>query len=252
VTESYPVMKEAEPFYFQGNDVGVLVQHGFTGTTQSMRELGEHLAQCGFTVYGPRLKGHGTHYEDMERTTYEDWIASSEAGYLMLREKCSRVFVVGLSMGGTLALHLAHKYPEIRGIVLINAALFIEGLEKVAQIEEPRFLDAIGSDIKAPGVKELAYEKTPLKSVQELIKFMAATKEKVPSTFCPALIFVSTEDHVVPPSNSHYIHDYLPTNDKRLVELHDSYHVATLDNDKELIKVETEKFIRRLAEPVCI
>jgi carboxylesterase len=100
-----------------------------------MRELGEHLSQCGFTVYGTRLKGYGTHYEEMEGTTYEDRISSSEAGYLMLREKCSRVFVVGLSMGGTLAIHLVHKYPETRGIVLINAALFMEELEKVAQME---------------------------------------------------------------------------------------------------------------------
>lgn len=247
MADTYPVMKGAEPFFFEGNEVGVLVQHGFTGTPQSMRELGEYLAHCGFTVHGPRLKGHGTHPEEMEKTTYKDWIASAEEGYRLLKEKCSQVFVVGLSMGGTLALHLAHRYPETRGIVLINAAMSMEELEKVARQEEPRFLEGIGSDIKAPGVKELAYEKTPLKSVRELVRFMAETREKVSSITCPALILVSAEDHVVPPSNSRFIYDHLSSDDKEWVELQNSYHVATLDNDKDLIKRETEKFIRRLA-----
>jgi carboxylesterase len=244
--QTYHVMSEAEPFYFPGSDVGVLVQHGFTGTTQSMRELGEHLAECGYTVYGPRLKGHGTHYEEMESTTYHDWIASAEAGYLMLREKCSQIFIVGLSMGGTLALHLAHKYPETKGIALINPALFMGILEEVAKQEEPRFLDAIGSDIKKEGVQELAYEKTPLRSIRELVRFMAETKEKVPAITCPTLVFVSPEDHVVPPANAHYIFDYTAAARKELVELPESYHVATLDHDKELIKERCATFIKGL------
>lgn len=62
MAEQYPVMPEAEPFFFEGNRIGVLVQHGFTGTTQSMRGIGEVFANQGYTVYGPRLAGHGTHY----------------------------------------------------------------------------------------------------------------------------------------------------------------------------------------------
>lgn len=245
--EQHPVLKGAEPFYFEGNNIGILVQHGFTGTTHSMYGLGKKLADAGFTVYGPRLKGHGTHYEDLEKTTYHDWIESSEKGYQLLKEKCDQIFVVGLSMGGTLALHHAHTHPEIKGIVLINAALFIDDMEQLSEQDEPRYLDAIGSDIKAPNVKELAYEKTPLKSIREIVKFMAVTKEKVGSISCPTLVLVSSEDHVVPPSNSDYIMEHIGAEDKRKVVLHNSYHVATLDNDKELIAEECEAFIRRLS-----
>ncbi len=84
--EKYPVLQGAEPFFAQGNNIGVLVQHGFTGTTQSMRYLAEHLASRGFTVYAPRLKGHGTHYEDMENSTYEEWIHSVEEGQILKRK----------------------------------------------------------------------------------------------------------------------------------------------------------------------
>ena len=62
------VLAGAEPFFFDGSDVGCLVSHGFTGTTQSMRFLGEFLAnEGGLTVIGPRLKGHGTSVEDMAK-----------------------------------------------------------------------------------------------------------------------------------------------------------------------------------------
>lgn len=90
MAKTYPVMKGAEAFHFPGNEVGILVQHGFTGTTQSMRGLGEYLAKCGFTVYGPRLKGHGTHYEEMEGTTWKDWIESADDGYRMLKRSVPR------------------------------------------------------------------------------------------------------------------------------------------------------------------
>src|SRR4051794_15236160 len=94
------VLKEAEEFYFAGNNIGVLVIHGFTGSTQSMRLLGEKIAEAGYTVYGPRLTGHGTTPEDMEKASYQDWIKDVEDGFIKLKETCATVFVCGLSMGG--------------------------------------------------------------------------------------------------------------------------------------------------------
>lgn len=239
----YPVLEGAEPFFFEGNHVGILVSHGFTGTTQSMRALGEAFAKEGFTVCGPRLKGHGTHYEDLEQTTFEDWIASLEEGYQKLKERCETIFVTGLSMGGTLTLHMAEKHPDIKAIIPINAAIEIPTLEGVKNLEEVRYLDAIGSDIKKPEAKELAYEKTPVKAVNELIKLMDHTKRGLFNISCPALIFVSDEDHVVPPINSYLIYDNIFSEVKEIVRLKNSYHVATLDNDQTKIIEKTIEFI---------
>ncbi|TLS35437.1 alpha/beta hydrolase [Pseudalkalibacillus caeni] len=244
--EKHNVLKDAEPFYFEGNQVGVLVLHGFTGSTQSMRFLGEEIASEGYTVCGPRLKGHGTHYEDMERSTYEEWIKSVEEGYNWLLERCDQVFITGLSMGGTLTLYLAENHSEVKGIMPINAAIHLPDLEQMRGKEEPRFLDAIGSDIKAPGVSELAYEKTPTKSIQEILKLMEVTKENLSKIEMPALIFRSSEDHVVPPENSTTIHKGISSERKEIVDLKNSYHVATLDNDKELIASRCKEFIKSL------
>ncbi|MFC7395008.1 alpha/beta hydrolase [Scopulibacillus cellulosilyticus] len=245
MAETYPVLQEAEPFYFEGNDIGILVIHGFTGSTQSMRDLGEAYAKEGYTVCGPRLKGHGTHYYEMEQTTYADWIASVEEGYQWLKERCQTIFVTGLSMGGTLTLYMAENHPDIQAIIPINAAIDIPDMAALQNERETRFLDAIGSDIKKPYVRELAYDKTPVKSVKEIVMLMEKVRNGLHKIQCPALIFVSTEDHVVPPGNSQMIFDNISSRQKRLVQLDNSYHVATLDNDKELIIEETLRFIKR-------
>ncbi|QNG59483.1 alpha/beta fold hydrolase [Bacillus sp. PAMC26568] len=245
MAERYPVLEGAEPFYFEGNHVGILISHGFTGSTQSMRPLGEAYAKSGYTVCGPRLKGHGTHYEEMEATTYEDWIASLEEGYQWLKERCDTIFVTGLSMGGTLTLYMAQKHPEIKAIIPINAAIEIPTMAGAQQVQA-RYLDAIGSDIKDPAVTELAYEKTPVQSMREIIKLMAIVKNNLHEISCPSLIFVSSEDHVVPPDNSRIIYEEISSADKKLITLENSYHVATLDHDQQLIIDETLGFIEKV------
>lgn len=243
--ERYPVVAGAEPFYFEGNRVGILVSHGFTGSTQSMRPLGEAYAKAGYTVCGPRLLGHGTHHEDMEETSYQDWIASIEEGYKWLVDRCDTIFVTGLSMGGTLTLYMAEKHPEIRGIVPINAAIDIPDMAAVQNLKDVRFLDAIGSDIKNPEVSELAYEKTPVKSIIEIVQLMTLVKKEIENIDCPALIFVSEEDHVVPPDNAEWIYNHLASDEKHLVHLKNSYHVATLDNDQQEIIDKSLRFFEK-------
>ncbi|OXT17615.1 lipase [Bacillus sp. OG2] len=245
MADNYPVLNGAEPFYFESGRTGILVSHGFTGSTQSMRPLGEAYAKAGYTVCGPRLKGHGTHYEEMEQTQYSDWIASIEEGFQWLKERCDDIFVTGLSMGGTLTLYMAEKHSEIKAIIPINAAVEISDMEGAAALQDVRFLDAIGSDIKKADVKELAYEKTPVKSIGEIVQLMELVKGGLADIQCPALIFVSSEDHVVPPDNSRLILDRISSKDKKLITMENSYHVATLDNDQQLIIDETLAFIKK-------
>lgn len=248
MTKNYRILQDASPLFFEGNRIGILVSHGFTGTTQSMKPLGEAYAEKGYTVCVPRLKGHGTHYLDMEATTYADWVKSIEEGYHWLKERCDTIFVTGLSMGGTLTLYMAETYPDIKGIIPINAAVDIPMMADVAAQSEVRFLDAIGSDIKKPNVKELAYEKTPTKSIKQIVQLMKVVKEDLSKVTCPVLIFVSKEDHVVPPNNSQLIYEHISSKEKELIELKNSYHVATLDNDQHIIIENTLLFINSIIE----
>lgn len=245
----YKVLPEAEPFFFEGNQTGVLVSHGFTGTTQSMRFLGEYLhRQGGFTVSAPRLTGHGTDPEDMARATAEDWIRDLQAALETLRQRCAKVFVTGLSMGGTLTLYMASMHSDVfAGAVPINPAVFLNspdlaGLAFMANA--PAAVPGVGSDIKQPGITELAYPVVPVPAIRHLYALMSVTRELLPRVTCPTMVFTSRDDHVVVPENGPYIVEHLGSADKCLVWLENSYHVATLDNDKEFIAAETLRFIR--------
>ncbi|MBT2581342.1 alpha/beta fold hydrolase [Planococcus sp. ISL-109] len=245
MTQDFNILPGAEPFIAEGGKTGILVSHGFTGTTQSMRPLAEAFHKAGYSVYAPRLRGHGTHYEEMEQTTYQDWIASVEEAYAWLQERCDTIFMAGLSMGATLALYMAAKHPELRAVSLINAAVEVPSMDGVKELQDVRFLDAIGSDIKKSGITELAYEKTPVASVKEILHLMEEVRKNLSAIHCPALIFVSTEDHVVPPDNAQFIYDHISSSEKNIVEMPDSYHVATLDNDQQRIIDETLAFFRK-------
>jgi carboxylesterase len=242
------VMSGAEPFRFEGNEIGVLVSHGFTGTTQSVRPLGEALAAEGFTVAGPRLAGHGTNVEDHARSTARDWISSIEQDLAWLEERTSSVFFAGLSMGGMFSLYFGATRPDlIRGIVPINACVFLDNPDLARIVFDPQApptVPGVGSDIKAEGVEELVYPEVPVPPLESFMAIMRVTDDLLPAITVPALVIQSLEDHVVPPENGPHILDRLGSADKELLRLENSYHVATLDNDKELIAERTIAFIR--------
>lgn len=246
-----PILPGAEPFFFPGGRTGVLVCHGFTGTTQSMRGLGEHLHAAGHTVIGPRLAGHGTTPQDMATTTAGDWIASVDAALAELKTHCDRIFMVGLSMGGILTLYTAAQHAgTVLGAISINAPVRIgspdlAGLALLAQA--PQAIPGVGSDIKDPASKELAYAELPVPALRQLYALAAVTRDLLPRITCPTLVMQSREDHLVHPDNARRIVRELGSSRIELQWLDNSFHVATLDHDKGLIAARTAAFIASIA-----
>lgn len=239
------IMKGAESYYHQGNNIGILLSHGFTGATFSMIPLAEAYSEAGYTVCLPRLAGHGTNLEDMAASTYEDWIESIEEGLAKLKETCDTIIMSGLSMGGTLTLYMAAKHPEIKAVIPINAAVVIPYMHAAAHVD----LDIIpgsGSDIKKQGVPEIGYKDTPVKSILEIRKLMRTVEESLFLIKCPALIFVSPEDHTVPAFNADLIYTSIHSECKRIIETPNSYHMSTLDNDKEFIIEQSLSFVETI------
>jgi carboxylesterase len=244
--EQFPVIKGAAKFYIKGSKIGILISHGFVGTPQSVRYLGERLAEYGYSVLAQRLNGHGTHYYDLENCTHQDWFESLERGYQELKQQCNSIFVMGQSMGGTLALWLAHKYRDIKGIILINAALTIPSFEHLQGKTKPRFIDEGDPDIKAKDVCEITYQKTPIKAIHQLQILMDRTPAILSEIHCPVLGFKSAVDHVVPPENTDFIIEQSQSDVKERIILEQSFHVASMDHDKEQIVKESHRFIQKL------
>jgi carboxylesterase len=246
------ILPGAEPFNHDGSDIGVLLCHGFTGTPQSLRPWAEYLADRGYSVALPLLPGHGTTWQEMNRTRWEDWSGCVDAAFRELHESCERVVVCGLSMGGALALQLAQGHgPRISGLVLVNPAV---------KFDDPRTLllpvlkhvvgslRAIGNDIKKEGVTELAYTRTPLRAAHSQLVAWQSVVRDLPEVTQPVLLMRSPQDHVVPPSSSALILSRISSRDVTEILLEDSYHVATIDNDAPRIFDESAKFIERTTQ----
>jgi carboxylesterase len=244
------IIPGAEPFRFDAGPVGALLQHGFSGSPASMRPMGRWLADRGISVVGPRLPGHGTTWENLEGTTWRDWERESEAALLELAGRCNAVIAVGLSMGGAMVLHLAAKHPEkVKGVVAVNPDVRRPELALAPILRLfTRTSKGVGNDIKKPGQDEIVYDRVPLKAAIQLGKLYRIVQRELPSVRQPLLVFASPEDHVAKPANAQYVMQHAGSAQRELVPLTNSYHVATLDYDAELIFERTLQFAGVLSQ----
>lgn len=246
----------AEPWsYHPGDerltaDVGVLVLHGFTGNCSAVRPVAEAAAEAGHAVEMPLLPGHGTTWQDLARTTWRQWAARSIDALELLARRSRRQIVVGLSMGGTLALHLAEtRGDSVAGVALINPAV---------QTRDPRLkllpvlkwvlpsLPGIASDIADPEQHEMAYERVPLRALASMLELQRHVRTDLHRITQPLLVLTSTQDHVVDPRDSTTIVEQVASDDVEQIRLERSYHVATLDYDAGTVLQETLAFIDRV------
>ncbi len=245
-----PVMSGAEPFAHDGGDVGVLLCHGFTGTPMSLRPWATRLADEGLSVRLPRLPGHGTTWQELNRTGWSDWYAAAERELDELRSTCRAVVVGGLSMGGALAARLAaERGADVAGVVLVNPAFVsddrrLRALPLIKRLVPS--LAGIASDIARPGVTELAYDRTPLSALHSFVTSWEATVKSLPQVTQPLLVLHSRVDHVVPPRSSALLLSRVSSKDVTEVVLERSFHVATLDHDADLIEKTSLEFVRRV------
>jgi len=242
------VLPGAEPFFHSGGATGVLLCHGFTGNPSSLRPWADYLAAAGLTVSLPRLPGHGTTWQEMAGTRWQDWYAEIDRAYEELRGPAGEIFVMGLSMGATLALRLAELRGDgVAGLVLVNPSLTADtALARLAPLfgRVVPSVKGIGSDIKKDGAQELAYDRIPGPAAASLGALWKLTRQRLGDVSQPVLVYRSTADHVVGPASLRILQEALPAGQLTTRELGNSYHVATLDNDADEIFAGSLEFVR--------
>jgi carboxylesterase len=240
------VQPGAEPFYSEGGPVGALLCHGFTGSPRTVRPWADYLAAAGLTVALPRLPGHGTTWQDGNRTGWTDWYGEVSRAFDALQQACSRVFVLGLSAGACLALRVAEtRGAAVSGLVLVNPSLAPDTrlflFAPVLKLVVPS-LPGISDDIKKPDTTEGGYKRVPVRAAATLPAMWKATATDLGKVTAPMLVYRSTVDHVVGPSSMKVLTTAFPKVEVRPCP--DSYHVATLDNDAQEIFAGSLEFIR--------
>jgi carboxylesterase len=227
-----------EPFSFEGGPVGLLLLHGYTGNPSSLRRIGEWLAARGHAVACPLYPGHGRDWRALGRHRWQEWVAEADRALLELAGTVESVVVLALSFGAAVGLRLAARHPEtVRGIAVVNPYLRDHRYWRAVPP-----VDGVGNDIRKPGEDELPAERIPVRALLELGGALRAVKRDIPAVRQPLLVFESAEDHVVPKGTVRWLLERIGSERKELVALPNSYHVATLDHDAELIFERTHEF----------
>jgi carboxylesterase len=245
------IIPTAEPFLFPGSKTGCLLIHGFTGTPKEMRWMGEYLSQLGHTVLGIRLAGHATQPADLMRTRWWDWLASVEDGIHFLKNNVEHIFVVGLSMGGVLALLSAGRYP-ITGAVAMSTPYalppdwrlpylrWISWLEPEIDKGPPDWRDLDASK------EHVTYPRYPTRGLAELNDLLAEMRAVLPGINVPVLLMHSRQDTGVKPHNMEKIFERLGSMDKDMFWLENSGHVITREPERLTVFKKAAGFIDRI------
>ena len=237
---------EAAPFLLQAGDTACLLIHGFTGTPWALRELAEYLAGKGITVSAPLLPGHGTTPEDLRKTEWESWLDAARQEFDRLQAKYESIFVLGHSMGGSIALWLASE-RKIEGIITLAAPYMLPGIQ-IAAIPLIKNFVAFRKkkrSFRKSWKEQIGYDRYPLESVLELDKFLRALQPRLSEVRCPVLIIHGSEDRRIQLKNAERIFRSLGSSEKRKIVLNGSAHMITLGTGKAKVFDETYSFIKR-------
>ena len=230
-------------------EIGVVLVHGYTGSPSSMRPWAEYLNQKGYTVRVPLLPGHGTKPEDLSQIKWQQWPEKVESELDELRKNCKKIFICGFSMGGGTTLHLATKHPDkITGIILVNPMIHLPFIgTKLAYLLSSlkKYRSSAGDDIKRPGVTQGGYEVMSTKGIYQILQMLKYTRANLHKVSVPMQLFHSVDDHTLPVSNTEIVMKRVGSSTKERIELLNSFHVATLDYDDEIIFEKSLIFIER-------
>jgi carboxylesterase len=254
-------IRDGDAFSLGSGERGVLVVHGFTGSPFEMRLLGEDLARRGFAVEGPQLAGHVGSTRDLALTGWRDWYRSAVEALQKLRERVGGkpVAVCGLSMGGLLTLEMARRRgDELAAICVMSAPLWLppqaESFARITSrlplVRRAALPKLAGSDIKDREMKRRngraqGRAGMPLSALASLVELGAHLRDKLGDVKTPTLLMHAEHDHTVPFACMDAIAHRLGTTEYQKVVLHDSFHVITLDVERDKVFAAVADWVGR-------
>jgi carboxylesterase len=256
---------------------GFLLIHGLGGTPVELKFVAKGLARRGFQVHCCQLAGHCGSEADLVGSTWQDWSASVAAAFDELRAECDTVLVGGLSMGGVLALHLAAQRPDqVHGLVLYAPTLWYDGwstpwyrillqfalLSSFGQaivrrvysytegepygIKDPAIRAVVLAAMKSGDTTQAGILTTPGGSVCQLYNLVKTVQRELKTITAPALIVQARDDDLSSLKNAEYLQRHLGGLVGTIV-LDDSYHIVTVDRQRDLLIDSTTAFAAMLA-----
>jgi carboxylesterase len=233
------------PFEHAGNDTGILLLHGFSGSPFEVRELGARLHQRGYSVYAPELPGHHGNARILARVQCADYLEAAEALFDVVQQRKERVYVVGFSMGGTLGLHIAQRRKPA-ALVTINSPVFMP-----RHVHHTAAVSRVSKDL--PVLVNLnalfgheGYATVPASALATFLSVLERVRKGLPDVRCPLLVVHSARDITVPVANATAIGDEVSSKDRRVIILSQGEHLITVGKWLDTIEPLIVEFLERM------
>lgn len=240
-----------------GSRIGIVLSHGYLSAPMEIRALADYLYRQGYSVYGVRMKGHGTSPLDLARSSHEEWYSSLNRGIACMRARCEKIFLCGFSAGGCLVLSAsANKQDQIEAVISISAPLKLQNyaINLVPTISTLNLVlkkfGGSGWELfdHRPENPHINYHKNPLAGLQQLRLLMEKTEELLPQVTVPALIIQGSNDTTVNPDSAHIIFQTISSEYKQLIFFNRIRHGILNGPGSEEIFATVSQFIKDVAE----
>jgi carboxylesterase len=252
--DTAPVIRGAQTIDLQEEgSTGVLLLHGFGDTPQTLALLARKLHKSGYSLYAPLLPGHGRTMDAFGKSRSADWITAARSALTEMRQRHKSVSVVGLSMGGALAVVVAAELGDVPALVLIAPYLGMPRALRLAASTHwvwERFVGEVNSrdprSIRDPLEREknLAYGAITGRALFELSKVVKRARKSLPGVKAPTLIIQSRDDPRCPPAVAEFALKALGAEDKKLIWTDGAGHIITVDYGREHVFTEVEHWLR--------
>ncbi len=234
---------------------GILLVHGLMAAPEEVREWADFLYSKGYTVYAPRLAGHGTSAVDLSTRSFDEWMKSVDRGHAILAECCEQIIIGGFSTGAGLALYQALQKPnDFDAVISISAPLKFKG--NPIKLVEP--LHAWNSFMKSSGIKRLRkdyaknhpdnpqinYHRCPIRGFVEVRALMRNVYKSLPALSVPSLIMQGGDDPKVDGQSGQMIFNRIDRSDKYYREIDFHLHGIVRGGIACSVFDEVEKFLQ--------
>ena len=258
-----------ETFYQGNTGHAVVLLPGLCGSELEMGAIPRLLKQSNHTYTIPRIKGYSAH---TGLTGYQEWIDSVDQFVTDLSQTHDSISIAGLSMGATLALAVAEQNSKVHSLVILSPVFLFDGwsvpwyypflalLYKIGirnwhfkerepfGVKNVELRRHIQKAVKANSVSELGAAHLPAVHLYQSLELVKATKKELSSITVDTLIIHAVDDETASPKNPEIIIDRISSETCRMIWLGNSYHMITVDNEREVVANEVNNFINQTIE----
>jgi carboxylesterase len=248
-----------EGFVLRRDDApAVLLLHGAGDTPQTLRYLGDALFARGFHVVAPLLPGHGRDLRDFQLITADELSAAVRQRYADLRSSHAWVGVIGISMGGALAVQLAATHNDIPALGLVAPYLAMpKRVERLAKFSRvwgiflPAAESSEGISVFDPIERDrnLAYGVFTPAGLRALYATMQRARAALPRVTSPTLVIQSREDNRIAPQDAEAAFARIGSRDKHLEWVTGAGHIITVDFGRDHVIARLAAFLAHHMTP---